>query len=293
MQPTNETACQILIMNAAEPIFRSDTNLLREGKVFSVKVSTDSTSDFQSILSPGRHRAESFFTTHQMRSGGFRPVAVNKYQPDWVLGVLLLGFIILAWVQVFYRHRLQQILMAPYSRRFLNQLVRDGNLLSERISLALGFLYFLTTSLFIYQCYELIIVKKSGVFPEGFTVFVIIAIVVVGLWIVKTGLMRFLAYIFRTRQTTSEYILNIFIFNIITAVLLLPLLVFVVYLKSPVFLWACIAIFILFFIFRIIRGFLIGISITKFPYLFLFVYLCTLEFLPLVMLTKLVFSYYF
>jgi hypothetical protein len=280
-------------MKSAENISAPDTNFYREPKMPAVKVSTDSTADFQSILSAGNHPVRSFFTSHQLRSGGFRPVAVNKYQPDWVLGVLLLGFIVMAWVQVFYRRRFRQVLMAPYSRRFLSQLVRDGDLLSERISLALGFLYLLTTSLFIYQCYELLIVKKPGVLPEGFMVFVIIAIALVGFWIVKTGLIQFLAYIFRTRQTTREYILNIIIFNIITGIFLLPLLVFVVYQKSLVFLWACIIIFTLFFVFRFSRGFLIGISNTKFSYLFLFVYLCTLELLPLVILTKLIFSYYF
>jgi hypothetical protein len=37
---------------------------------------------------------------------------------------------------------------------------------------------------------------------------------------------------------------------------------------------------------------LIGISITKFSYVFLFVYLCSLEILPLVVLTKVVLKYF-
>ena len=280
-------------MMAVETILPSDTILLKEGKILSLKVSTDSTEDFQSILSAGKHPEQSFFTTHQLRPGGFHPVAFKKFQPDWVLGVLLLGFILQAWVQVFYRRRIRQVLMAPYSKRFLNQLIRDGDLLSERISLALGFLYLLTASLLLYQIYELLLVKRTGSFSEGFLVFVLILAGLFVFWVLKIGLIRFLAYIFRTRQATSEYILNIFIFNIITGVFLLPLLVFVVYLKSQVFLWASIIIFILFFVFRFSRGFLIGISIPKFPYVFLFVYLCTLEFLPLVILTKLLLGYYF
>jgi hypothetical protein len=42
----------------------------------------------------------------------------------------------------------------------------------------------------------------------------------------------------------------------------------------------------------LLRGFLIGISITKFSWLFLFVYLCTLEILPLVVFLKVVLKYY-
>jgi hypothetical protein len=115
---------------------------------------------------------------------------------------------------------------------------------------------------------------------------------VVGFWILKIGLIRFLSFIFRTHQPSNEYILNILIFNILTGIFLLPLLVFAVYLKCVIFLWICMIIFTLFFIFRLIRGFLIGISITKFSSVFLFVYLCSLEMLPLVVLIKVILKYY-
>ncbi|MCX6245204.1 MAG: DUF4271 domain-containing protein [Bacteroidetes bacterium] len=290
IQTTPETAFPILIMKAAESIFPADTLLLKEGKMQLLKFSTDSTDNFQSLLSDGRHTEYSFFKTHQLKPGGFHPVTFKKYQPDWILGILLLGFILVAWVQVFYRRRIRQVLMAPYSRRFLSQLVRDGDLLSERISLALGFLYFLTASLLLYQSYDLLIMNKIVSFPEGALVYALIVAGLSGFWILKIGLIRFLSFIFRTRQATNEYVLNIFIFNMITGVFLLPMLVFVVYLKSPFFLWTGVGIFILFFIFRIIRGFLIGISIPKFPHVFLFVYLCSLEILPLVILVKVLFS---
>src|ERR1035437_6288598 len=112
-------------MKAAEIAIHSDTVLSRDLKLISHQPSTDSTADFQSLLSPGIPPAQSFFTSHQLKTQGIRPVLFKQYQPDWVLGLLLLCFVLLAWVQVFYRRRLRQILMAPYSKRFLSQLVRD------------------------------------------------------------------------------------------------------------------------------------------------------------------------
>ena len=265
--------------------------LSRDLKLVSHNPGTDSTANFQSLLSPALPPKQSFFTSHQLKTGKIRPVLFNQYQPDWILGILLLCFVLLAWVHVFYRRRLRQILMAPYSRRFLNQLVRDGDLFSERIMLATGIIYFLTTSLFFFQFYILVLAKDAGRSIHGFPLFALISSFVLGFWILKIGFIRFLSFIFRTRQTSREYILNILIFNILTGILLLPLLVITVYQKSVIFLWICMIIFVLFLFFQLVRGFLIGISIRKFSYLFLFVYLCSLEILPLVVLMKVFLKY--
>ncbi len=279
-------------MNAAETVIHSDTVLSRDFKLISHQVSADSTEDFQSLWSQVKPLVPSFFTSHQLKTQGIRPVLFMQYQPDWILGLILICFILLAWVQVFYRRRLRQILMAPYSKRFLSQLVRDGDLFYERISLASGLIYLITTSLFLYELYELVLVKNVVRLIQGFPLYVMISTFVLGFWILKTGLIRFLSFIFRTRQPTREYLLNILIFNIWVGICFLPLLIFVVYMKSVIFLWICIIIFTLFFLFRLVRGFFIGISITKFSYVFLFVYLCSLEILPLVILMKVVLKYY-
>jgi hypothetical protein len=279
-------------MKTGETTLQSDMVLSQDLKLISHKTSSDSTAEFQSLLSPAHAHASSFFTSHQLKTQDIRPVPFTKYQPDWILGLLLLCFILLARVQVYSKRRLRQIMMAPYSKRFLNQLVRDGDLFSERISLATGFLYFITVSLFIYQLTEFFFTREPERFIGGFTLFALICIFLTGFWVLKITLIWFLSFIFRTRQTSREYLLNILIFNILTGIFLLPFLVFMVYLKCAVFLWICVIIFALFFFFRLIRGFLIGISITKFSWLFLFVYLCTLEILPLIVLLKFVLKYY-
>ena len=279
-------------MKAAEITPPSDTVLSRDLKLISLKSSTDSTADFQSLLSPVIPHAQSFFTSHQMKTQDIQPVPFKKYQPDWILGILLLCFMLLAWVQIFYHRRFRQILMVPYSKRFLSQLIRDGDLFSERISLVTGFIYFVTTSLFLYQISELLLVKDAARLIQGFSLFTMIGIFLLVFWILKIGLILLLSFIFRTSQTSREYILDILIFNILTGIFLLPLLVFTVYLKCVIFLWICMTIFALFFFFRLIRGFLIGISMTKFSSVFLFVYLCTLEILPVVVMIKVVLKYY-
>ncbi|MGA3012642.1 MAG: DUF4271 domain-containing protein [Bacteroidales bacterium] len=277
-------------MNSGEILIKSDT--VPVNKLNSHRISSDSTADFKSLLSPPQPPSHSFFMSHQLTTKEIRPVQFVKYQPDWIFILLLFCFILLAWVQVFYPRRLRQIFAAPFSKRFLSQLVRDGDLFSERAALAMGIIYFMTTSLFIYQLNELIFRHEQPKYYQGLLFFVLICILLLGFWILKVALMRLLAFIFKTGQTTREYLLNILIFNIITGIFLLPFMVISIYLKSDVFLWICTIIFSLFFFFRLARGFFIGMTLTKFSWLFLFVYLCSLEILPLIVLLKTFLKYY-
>jgi hypothetical protein len=264
---------------------------VRKGSLW--KISADSTPDMQSITFPGTVTHQRFFnsTLHPSPGSGATKYSV-RYQPDWILGILIFCFIIIAWVQFFFPRRLRQILIAPYSKRNLNLLVREGKLLSERIAVALGTIYMLLFPLMIYMVYDLMENHRYSNLLEGYMVYFLLILLLGIFWGMKILLMKFLGTVFRTKQTTSEYILNVMLFNFLTGLALLPLLVAVVYVKSVMLLQICLVITLLFFIISFFRGFLIGFSLTKFSYLYLIVYLCTLEILPFIVLMK-VFTFYF
>lgn len=254
--------------------------------------SVDTSADLLSITFPKYPVPQSFFTTHSLKVRTMDPVPFHAFQPDWIPGLLLLCFVLLAWIQFFYRKRLHQLLLAPFSKRFLSQLVREGNLFSERISLALGVIYIQCIILFLYLIY---VIQLKGRIPfsmSGFTFYMLIGVVFFIYWISKVAAIRFLGRVFRTYHATDEYLLNILIFNFLTGIIMLPFLVIIVYLKSLLFLYILSGIIAFLFLFRFVRGFLIGISFSKFSYLFLFVYLCSLEILPLIVLLKFFLKHY-
>jgi len=256
------------------------------------KRSTDTTIDLQSIPFPKPVPVHSFFTSHELKAAGLKAEPFTRFQPDWILALLLFCFALIAWVRVFANLRMNQVMKTPFARRFVNQLTREGNLFSERISLALGTVYTLSFILLLYMGYEMLVRLHYPLGLNSFTFYLVLGAGLLLFWTIKVLLIRFLSSVFRTRQTTREYLLNILIFNLIAGVLLLPVLVLTVYLKSYFFLYTGIGIIVLMYIFRFFRGFVIGISLTKFSYLFLFLYLCTLEILPLVVLLKLFLIYY-
>jgi len=247
--------------------------------------SSDTTAAMQSIVFPQPVFCKTIFVAHKLQPSDFLAIKSREIHPDWVLALILSCFILLAWAQVFYPKRIQQIFRAPFSRRFINQLTRDGNLFMERISVALGIIYILALSMFIYEFNEQILkLQIPGI--SGITLYWIITLINICILVIKVTMVQFLGVIFKTRETTNNYLLNLLIFALLSGPLLLITLIFIIYLKSILLLNVCLVIFILIFILRFIRGFFIGMVLTKFSYLFLFVYLCSLEILPLLVLIK-------
>ncbi|MCK9218583.1 MAG: DUF4271 domain-containing protein [Bacteroidales bacterium] len=252
-----------------------------------IQSSFDTTYCIQSLSPAQPEYSPSLFSTHLLHPKTYVVRDYSHYPADWITGILIFCFILIAWTQVFYFKRVKQIFQAIFSKRFVNQLVRDGNLFNERVSIAYSMVYVLAFSLFLYQCNDRII----GFFPAGLHGFLLYAIFTAGVFLFWTGKMfavQLLGTVFKTRETTYNYLLNYLVFCLITGPVILIFLVFIIYLKSHFLLIFCSVLLGFFFAFRVVRGFLIGITLHKFSYLFLFVYLCSLEILPLLFMIKLV-----
>jgi hypothetical protein len=197
---------------------------------------------------------------------------------------------LVSWIQLFSGQRLKIILRASFTKRHLHQLERERDLFNERISIALSLIYVLSIAMVIYQVLQLIFHESSGKIPP-FQLYVLIALAVTGFWAFKVFIMNLLALIFKTDNTNNAYKLNILVTISLLGILLLPIMLFAVYLKASWLLYLAIGLIGSFSFFRIIKGFLIGISLTRFSRFFLFVYLCTLEILPLLVAAKLIVDY--
>ncbi len=250
-----------------------------------IYASPDTTLNLQSTVFPQPVYITSIFPNHKLQPADFHINLAQKPESDWMLAILVVCFILLAWVRVFYPKRVQQIFRAPFSKRFINQLTRDGNLFGERFTIAMGIIYILTQSLFLYLINDRVFALSYRGLP-GISIYLLIAVLTVGFMSVKVTLVMFLGTIFKTRETTGNYLLNILIFSLLSGPVLLAFLVFIIYLQSPIPIYFCTAVLVLLMTFRFLRGFFIGMALGKFSYLFLFVYLCSLEILPLVVLIK-------
>jgi hypothetical protein len=227
----------------------------------------------------------SLFTGHKLHARELKPTTKSGSTADYTISAMLLCLLIFTWVQRFYAKRLKQIFKAAALPQFLNQLVRDGNLFAERITLGLSVVFVIVFTIALGQIAE----NKFGVgFSEedGGVLYLSLFGAVCSFWFAKSSLIKLLGNIFKTEAYAQEYLLNNLIFNIITGIILFFPVVMTAYVDSEIYTWVSIVIIIILLLYKTLRGIIIGLANTDFSILYLFVYLCTLEILPYVILYR-------
>lgn len=205
-------------------------------------------------------------------------------QPFWIFGILFMGFILLAWSRIFFRRRMNMIFSGIFGRNYANQLIREGNLFNERIGLVLFLVYLGMMPLFAYLATPLL--NPGSDLPSGGMLYLLLLAFFVAFWLVKVILINSLALLFNTREHSNEILANMYLYNLFAGILLLPLLSCMAYANREVFFYITLGIIALIYIIRIFRIVMIGFGMPKFSVFHLFLYLCTLEILPLIVLAK-------
>jgi hypothetical protein len=109
----------------------------------------------------------------------------------------------------------------------------------------------------------------------------------------KISVIWLISVTFKNKETAKEYIQNILIYNLVLGILLLPVLLLIIYTYHELFLYVAGGLVLIMIFLRFIRGVAIGLSDSKFSLFHLFLYLCTLEILPLVIAAKFLSKYFF
>lgn len=231
---------------------------------------------------------KSYFSSHLLKQKEFVQIERNTLIPLWIHGVILLCFILFAIAQYKYGKRIQQIFNAYFTNRLFNQLSREGGLLKERGSIFLFISFILGFSLLIYKTYQF----YFNIPINGYILYTKIVVGVFAFYLLKMGIYNLIGYIFKVTKETYDYILKIYIFCQLTSVFILIFIVFITYSVSEtiiLFSWGLIA---LSFLIRLIRGVLVTFFNFKATIYYIFLYLCTLEILPLFLLFKILSNYF-
>lgn len=210
---------------------------------------------------------------------------------DWITGLILLAFTLLAIIKIAFKKSLSQLFKAFQTRNYAKQLIRDGNPFRKEANLLALIIYFLSLPLLLYFTIKHFIPPNIPI-PEGINLFGLLMGFSVVYWLFKVLILKFNGHLFNTQKASSEILTNIFIFNLVTGILLLPFLTLYLYTQENLFLFGSIIILLLSYLQRLLRELTIGLSYTIFSVLHLFLYLCTLEFIPMVIIAKVVINFY-
>lgn len=223
---------------------------------------------------------------HKTKPVEVLPEVRNEQAYDWLTGLLFLCLIILTWVRYDGERRVVQLFRAVFARHNMNQLLRDGDILHELLTPLLMFVNLVTLStllMMLASWYNFDIPDAE----EPWLIFSITAGALLVLWMIKLFAIMFSGNIFRTRMQTSEYLVTNLIFNIASGLVAFPFVFAGFYAGNTVIMMIAAAIIVLGIVWRFVRSIFVAISAQTFPVIYLFLYLCTLEILPFLVLYKL------
>lgn len=214
------------------------------------------------------------------------PVERNVTNYDWLTMLFILCLMILTWIRYEGGKRVSQLFKTVWAKHNLNQLLRDGNIISERITPGLMFIYIITISTLIINLTDPLNFNIPGA-NNLFLIFCFLAGVILILWLLKLVTIRVIGTIFKTKAETSDYLVTNIIFNITTGLAAMPFVFAGHYSENKILIMIALCIFIVGYLLKMVRSIFVGLSAQTFPIVYLFLYFCSLEIIPILVIYKL------
>lgn len=201
----------------------------------------------------------------------------------WPTILICLCVLLLTIMMVAYRRKVTLLVQSLFSQRFMSLLLREGKILEERVFIVSLIYDLLTFALAL----QLLIVHFFPNLLNHIPYIAVYGILFVGLIVLYfSKFLSNLIYSALFDYQDERYQMNLykFIFLTVSAVFLLPFLIFAQFTGYFSLIYIFIPIFIVFFVFFLYR--LIILNPRKINLFQFFIYFCTLEILPYLVLVK-------
>lgn len=205
---------------------------------------------------------------------------------DWVLWVMIAGTGVIAMAHLLFPNRTRQFFRATLGGRHFSQMEREGRFFDETPFWLLFVNFLLMLSLLIYLTIQQV---GAGQIPVSIAEWMIF-LVVLGLLIIYYPLKRmvtsFIAWVFHTQTTNEAYTKNLFLFNNLAGILILPFVLYLAYTPSLTGLYVVWGMLALLNLGKALQGAAIGFQQPGFSVYYLILYLCAVELAPMLILAK-------
>jgi len=211
----------------------------------------------------------------------------REVNTDWFTALFFLGIILFATIRYAYSKYMEHLFLSLFNYATSVRLFQEKSYPLFHGAFRLEAIFYITFPIFIFQTLNLFKWESHGANPLNFLfVFGIVLLY----FFVKKFLYRISGSMFQTQPETREYLFNIDNFNRSLGIILLPIVILISFapVENPVFIvYVGILIVLIFNLLLLHRGILILLK-KQFSIFYLFLYLCTLEFLPLLLIYKVV-----
>jgi hypothetical protein len=286
--------------SAVQQVIRPVLRLEKPAEVISKESVIDSNAPGK--VQPEWNRNKNFFSENGLSGmvGGFRndstrltatnvptrdhmPVERFKFTDDWLFGVFIFLIVLFVWIRIFYSKFFAALANALVSFHLSAKLFEERNVLLQRVSIVLDFIYIVVFSIFVFEWIDYH--QYSGPRMSGFNLFLLLINILMIYTLLRIVVLRLVGSLFLVRPLFLEYIHNTFVINKGLGIILFPMVIMAQYLPYkiiPVVLWLGIIALGAGILFKAIRAYQIIIR-RDILLFYLILYLCTLEILPLLL----------
>jgi Domain of unknown function (DUF4271) len=213
-------------------------------------------------------------------------IKLRRPPDQWMVYTFLIIVLLYVLIKNVYNKTLSIIFQAYWNDRAISQFTRDDNFFKLRNTLLYFLLFSIVYGLLIkYILNELAINLEPNELKE----FLLITGSVMAFYVSKFMLMKFAGYLFSIQKLMSGYLSIISISNFIYSLFIIPFLILYYYIPNEYEAWVLYLTLILFCfntIYKYLRTGSFIINNFQFPKFYLFLYLCSLEIMPLLIIYK-------
>jgi len=210
----------------------------------------------------------------------------RPYRETWVIVVVLFLVLFFALIRFFFPAELNTIVYAFYSNQALSKINKEDTLFSSWPFVFLYLLFGLITGLYLYLSGKYLEITYPA---EGFELFIYLSAVVIGLFTMKIIVLRIVGFLFDVNRLVREYVSVLYLSYFNAAILFLPVVIafsLTSYRFAVIYSYIGVAMLVIIFLLQFLRAGANILSNYKFPKVYLIIYLCALEFCPLIILFK-------
>jgi len=212
---------------------------------------------------------------------------VIRNNPDWLVGVLVLMFLLFATVKLIFNKYLSQLVQSTINYSTFTRLFREKYFNLFHASFRLDVIFNTILALFSYQFISLY--KINFGLSKSYYVYLACLGIVIGYFTAKRILYYIIGVLTESKHEVQEYLFSITVFNRVLGLFLLPISAIIAFIplsQIEPLLFIGLGIIIIFYLMSLIRGAKIFLK-KQFSISYLILYLCTLEFLPLLLIYNL------
>ena len=206
----------------------------------------------------------------------------------WEIVFMILMMSFLAGINFFWNKKVKQIIRAFGSITQTNLLMKEENILFRSGIITINILFLLSISYFLFKTSVYFGVRFL---PDNILSFIQVLVIVILVFSVKVLVMRISGVLLKAEELFDKCNFNFFLLNNVLGLVLLPVLTcisFFTILDRIIFIYSGIAIIVLIYFLLLFRGYKLSRGEHHVSLYYIILYICTLEILPLIILTKMI-----